>query len=194
MDRNLLFVETLNDLRQKLEQPSSEYNVLKVSALLRQLLLDSPRLVDVVREDWKKRHGKKFKIVYRIAIGGAYEQAVLALKPAIWAVADGLYPPDALASKPVRPVSLDDLLRTRILIVGEYQYTVKDIIRQLAHVEGGVHAGTPEDDKELLLTSIGHQVSIGGHSMVVASVRAVGKVVYAALQPLKDQLEQELLS
>jgi hypothetical protein len=147
MDRRVLFVETLNDLEAKLREAPSHYTILRMSALLRQLLIDRGEpLVDLVRK------GRRIQISYCIAIGGPYEDAVLALKPVFWAVGDGFYPEDALASKVVRRVQLPQLLSTRIMIIGGHAYTVKDVIRQLAHVEGGVHAGRPENDKERVLT------------------------------------------
>lgn len=192
MDRRLLFVETLNDLHEKLQGVPSAYTVMRVAALLRQLLLDGESLLSQAQAQVK--HKSKVRVIFQIALGGEYERQILALHPLFWAVADGLDPDTSGVSKPIRQVQLPELLSSRIMIIGIHEYSVKDVIRQLAHVEGGIHAGSPENEKERILTESAQQIAVGGYAPAAAAVRAVGRVVCKGLKPLKDQLEEDLRS
>jgi hypothetical protein len=192
MDKRILFVETVNDLHEKLEQSVTAYSVLKTSALLRQLLLDQNSLLDQVRQGRTKLNGRRLDITYRIAVAKHVDDVILADKPVFWAVGDNLYPPHALPAAQIFPCHLPEFLRTRVMIVSGYTYSVKDVIRQLAHVEGGVHVGTPKDDKERVLTETAESIAIGGLDPAMFAVRAIGRVAVAALEPLKNEIEREL--
>lgn len=189
MDRRELFNEILDDLQARLEEtpsPASPYTLIKMSGLLRELLLDEQALLDQVTKS------RKIRPSFRIAVGGPYEDMVLSLRPTFWAPADDLDPDTALVPTPTKRVNVPELLSTRIMIIGGYEYTIREVIRQLAHVEGGVHAGKPKGEKERILTDAATQMTIGGYAPQVAAIRAVGRVVYKGLIPLKAQFEQEL--
>jgi hypothetical protein len=50
-------------------------------------------------------------------------------------------------------VDKGDMLRTPVMIINGTVITVLDIIKFLSHIQGGVHSGSPREDKEKILKS-----------------------------------------
>ncbi len=65
-------------------------------------------------------------------------------------------------------------------------FTVKQIVRCAAHVLGGVHAGTPEDEQEEKLLAADRALLINDTGQVAASMNSIGTVTVAGLRPLVD--------
>ena len=73
MEANLLFLQTLRDLRERVES-GTQYDMVRATALLRQLLLDDSPLVHQVN--------KVFQLKLRFEVcGRRYTESVLKLNP-----------------------------------------------------------------------------------------------------------------
>jgi len=184
VDRRVLFLETLKDLESRLQSDKSEYDAIKIAGILRQWLTDATPLVPLLCR------GRNVMLRFRVRI----ESPPTDPMPVYWALADGFDPDTALTVGHASEVTKDQLLACNVIYINSVLYTVKDVIRQLAHVEGGVHAGTPEDERERQLTEWSRFARIGGRETTIYTILAIGRVVMKGLQPLKARLERELAS
>jgi hypothetical protein len=184
MDDDTLFLETLRDIRERSDpnNPKSEYEVQKLAALLRKLFLDGQSLVS------KVNRARRLPFQFRVFDGGPYHDLTMSMGPVFWSVQDGFDPDTALVpTSRFTEVNSDGLLARRIVLLNGEWYTVADIIRYVAHVEGAVHRSEPRDAKDQALATSG--IGIGGYdSPVVRSLCAVGRVVVRGLEPLEARI------
>jgi hypothetical protein len=108
--------------------------------------------------------------------------------PVFYSLVDAFDPRDsAVANARVAEVDREGLLARRILLLQGEWYSVKDIIKYVAQVEGAVHRGQPSDAKERALLESG--IGIGGYdSPAVRSLFPVGRVVALGLEPLEARI------
>ncbi len=179
MHPDLIFTQTLDDITNVIETPDS-YRILRSSALLRQLLVDGNRLVDVVNRE------SKLKIQFRIADSWEtpYTKLVLEDGPVFFAVLDGLSP-DTVLSKgvPIKELSRDEFLSHRVVFTNGQYITVRDIVDHCANVMGGVHLGAPKQGSQKSLSNL-QNITIGGASISIRQLLPVLRIVRVALQPL----------
>jgi hypothetical protein len=171
-----LFIRTIAELRQRSES-DDRYEILRISLLLRQLLLDSTPLMDKVNREFRRQ------IVFEIShITAPTDKSVV-----FWNVLDGL---DPTTSKPGRKkISVDrgQLLSTPVSRIAGQLMTVHDIIHRCAHVLGGVHAGEPKSAADVRLKEISTQ--IGFDDGVMLQLKSIARVVCRALHPLERDVE-----
>lgn len=63
-------------------------------------------------------------------------------------------------------------LRFGIVLVEERMYTIHEVLDQLAHIDGGVHSGSPKTLEEQILAAWGHSVQIEDQSGRARFVRS----------------------
>ena len=179
MDVARLFVETVDWLDEIGKGQPPEYGLLMASGRLRLLLLDDSPLVHQVN-----RH-HRLKVRFRILRHGDPPMKE-ALK--LWAVPDGLSPDIAPAGHriPIEEVNLDTFLRERIMIIDGTDVTVVELIRHLANVAGGVHAGSARDPVDRQLEEMGELMMLQGVNVVARCLRGIVQVVVSALRPLRE--------
>jgi hypothetical protein len=175
MDADQLFIATLDDLEARSEPGRDEYNVLGTAALLRKLLLDSSRLVDIVNRQRR----------IRIRYVANRRQPPTDPPPIFWSVQDGLDPTTARPGSQPEELSLDQLLSVTIIRVEGVDLNVRDVVDYLANVAGAVHIGQPRTAQHAALASVEASISVGGYPPAVRSLLAVARVVSRALQPLR---------
>jgi hypothetical protein len=185
VDRDQLFVQVLKDLEIRSTDPGqTEYELLRIGSILRQLLLDQdPLLYQVSRpREVPIRFGvNAFKPPWKMIPGFP--------QPTFTSVQDGFDPLTAVPHMVlVEEVALEDLLQRVVMTIGERDVTVKDAIRQVAHVSGAVHAGAPRQEIEHAMASVSDSLQIGGFDPVIRTLCAVGRVVVRALTPLRDEI------
>ncbi len=149
MDPDWLFLRTLNDCKSAIQNPD-DYQLLRATALLRQLLLDANRLLDVVNRD------RREKIRFRIADSWQtqHTRLVISMNPSIYTVADGLYPGTSLPNTPVVELSRDQFLKHPVAYASGRYYTVGEIVQHCANILGGVHFGAPQSESEGMLSAL----------------------------------------
>jgi hypothetical protein len=64
--------------------------------------------------------------------------------------------------------------------------TVRDVIDQLANIEGAVHSGKPKKEHYRVLHAAGRFYSREGLPGVVSQVRLIGRITVHGLSPLRD--------
>jgi hypothetical protein len=180
VDTASLFLSTLDDLEQR-AQATDEYEALLAAALLRKLLLDSHSLVDQVNASHRLR------LRFRINGPTRYEEVILGDGPAFYSLEDAIdpeldHPPGLMAPT---EATRDQLLARRVMVINGEDVTVRDLIDQLAHIEGAVHRSNPRDRREIVLSEATRTLFIGGLSAGVRQIQAVSRVVVRGLQPLR---------
>lgn len=183
MNRDRLFLKTLEDLETRINS-QDDYEILMVAALLRKLLLDAYPLMDQVNE--KRRLKIRFVI-------NDYQMPViktLPTFPTFWSIEDGLDPEMARIPKPIE-VSRDEFLARQILKNGNHFIAIKELIKHAAHVQGTIHAGEPEDEKQKHFSYLQSVLGIGGLPAGYRLLRVIGRVVIKGLYPLNDQIKSE---
>jgi len=186
VDRRSLFLKTCADLQVKLESQDA-YELLRSSALIRQLFLDEgSSLVDQVNRSARVR--LIFNIVEFIPMEGSRQEIVL--------VPDGL-DPDVYDSLPKaaparKTVTRDQFFSAPIGVVQGQLVTALDVVRHVAFTMGGIHAGMPKTEQDLVLAKIGANLRIGGVNPAIRIVRAAGKGCVRALAPLRDAVSASL--
>lgn len=136
MEPERLFCRTLDDLAGRADS-QDEYDVLFSAALVRKLLMDDEPLMHQVN--------RTHRLPVRFAFNGPtqYEEVVLSDGPVFWSLEDALDPECDLPPGLVNRVDgkLDNFLARRVMRVQGHDVSVRDLVAQLAHIEGAVHAG-----------------------------------------------------
>jgi hypothetical protein len=185
MDDDPLFLATIDDLRHRAER-RDEYGVVKAAGLLRLLLLDGTPLVARVNRV------RRLRIRYRVFGNPALLQLMIRDGATFWAIEDGLYPP--AGSQPFgvgQELKLDELLRLTVMLIEGHEVSARDLIRHVAHVEGGVHAGAPEDATQQAIGRAARSMRIGQLPAGTRTLAAIGRAVAAGLDPLADQIRKD---
>jgi hypothetical protein len=186
VNRETLFLRTLDDMGRRVQPGLDEYEVLLIAGLLRKLLLDRPSLMDQVNPE-------RLHIRYVINARRPIWELAGSPPPAIWSIQEGLDPETSLGVVEPKAVSLDEFLATVVMRSENESLTVKDVIRHTANVVGAVHLGEPrrDVDRHRLLERIASQISIGGYQPDIRSLQAIARVVLRAMTPLREQIERE---
>lgn len=189
MDRERLFLGIYRELEERTMAEPSEYNVLKIAGLLRQLLLDKHRLIDTVNS--KARTNKPhLNIKYEVMDKTPYQQMMEDLKPVFWTMQDGIYPKTALIAGKTKIVDRDGLLSYKVMSFAGFNVTVKDIIVYEANIGGAIHAEAPRGAVEKAIHEAANSVNVGGYPPQTRQLLAIARVVLDGLRPLKEQIEQ----
>ena len=178
-----LFLRVCDDVEQRILS-NDDYAILKLSGLLRQLLLDASPLVHQVNRTF--REDVEFEIT-RFAppdSGGTFLRG----RVLFWNVQDGLDPRTSPPGRGIRRVNLEEFLHTIVLRSNGIDHSIKDVILFEANVMGGVHAGVPHSQQDFELGKIGNMFSIEGLPAALRQLKAISRVTLAALRPLKERV------
>jgi hypothetical protein len=178
VDINNLFLHTIRDLEQR-STASDEYEVLMAAVLLRKLLLDSKPLMDQVNRRFK------LKLRFRISSESPLERQIYATSPTFWAIEDALNPESPLAYEPY-DATRDQFLARPIMCFDGHRVTVRDVILQVANIEGAVHRSDAKTGREEALRAAAEFYSRDHLSGVVSQVRLIGRITVRSLSPLRD--------
>ncbi len=75
--------------------------------------------------------------------------------------------------------------------MNDHEYTLREIVLFEANVMGGVHAGSPKNEKEQALRQINDVISVGGYSSSLRQLKAVGRVILKGLSSLREKVESD---
>lgn len=165
-----LFLDTIEDIQQKLSQPS-HYNLIRAAGLLRQLLLDGAPLVHQVNREY--REILAFEVVPGL-------DGVPLTPEYHWCDIS----PDTGPPIPSRHVNLPGFLATPCLAVRGQRFSVHEVISCCANVLGGVHWAAPKTERELSLVALQNTIEAGSESMIDATLRSICSVAVWGLEPL----------
>jgi hypothetical protein len=205
-----LFVHTLIDMDQKLRTNPSEYDLLKVSALLRPILLDRPPLLDtasaatslapkfrVVKpgptpipaelkkqmdEAWAKLHETRPEIK-RVDTAVALRFDLMTGQ-----LSDTGNPGDQVVE-----LSRQEFLKANVgFVLNDFDYSVESMLRVAANSLGGVHNdGKPNRDKHA--EELRQYMETGGatwcgRTMPAAMIFEIARCTLRACKPIADEM------
>lgn len=175
MTRDELFLETIEDLRDKTSS-GRPYDVLRSAGLLRQLLLDKPTLLSIVSK------GRIGKVFFKVKNPGPIPGADT------WFLADGLDPTTSPPIGVTYTLNLDEFLKVIVIHDGKHSLTIKDVVRYASHILGGVHAGTPDEESDVVLDAMDKEWQLGSRDVPIYTLAAIIRVVLKAIEPLEAQI------
>jgi hypothetical protein len=180
VDADKLFLERSKEI-EKLVQSNSEFDVLRLSAALRQLLLDSPPLIHEVNRD------RRLKVSFEVGdftIQPNAHTEVLFLE-------DGVDPETRRSPLlPRREVRLEGFLGHKMLYLKGKPHSVRDVITHGANVAGGVHRTTNPEERHKLIADFSKSISLGGMPGAIRVLQAIGRVTLRGLRPLIEAVER----
>src|SRR5262245_49691422 len=180
MEPDRLFIHTLHDLEQR-TTATDEYTILMSTALLRKLLLDRNRLVDLANRN------RRLDLRFRISDVSPYEQMILNANPTFWSIEDALYPDLPIAYAPYN-ATRDQFLKRNVMLMNGHLIAVRDVIDHLANVEGAVHSGPARHERHRTLQAAAKFYSCRGLPGVVNQVRLIARITVRGLIPLRDAI------
>ena len=170
-----LFLMTLIDISQKLTT-SSRYELVRMSALLRQLLCDEAPLIYVVN----RKHG--LKVAFEVAIKKKEIIPDADIVQTLWLT---LFP---AAADEVQQINLERFLKLDTITHRKVACNVADIIDVVAHVFGGVHYGQVRSEPGGALAVLGNEVFLSNESMVLHLIFDIARVTLRAAMPLAQAI------
>lgn len=180
------FIETLDDIRAKMEN-GSDYHIMRATGLLRHLFLDQTPLVNSV----KREYGMKVKFPISKGID------ISKYPPGLTVSWSSIEP----AGNPERnyEASLKQLLKTKILYVTDDEYTVRDIIHISANQLGGIHSKEVVNDRENKLLqlkeykeNIAQKFGIKTIDVKLTAIRDIVRVSIRGLERLEKRVRRDL--
>lgn len=154
------FLETMKDLEERLKA-GNEYATIRAAGLIRQLLLDKVPLIDAANRE------TKIKVHFRVPEQPpqSVDRPILAWMP-------------LKVSEKMESVSRDQFLSRVVLMFQGHDFTVKDVIRAVANLRGGVHIDNPRNIQEASITALNSFFTIvGSGGSVVSTIKGIGVVV-----------------
>ena len=112
-----------------------------------------------------------------------------------WSVEDNFHPKTgSLSYKPIE-VTRDQLLARLVMISGSHSISVKELIKNVANVQGAVHSISKNDkditmknDKDIIMKKTAEMFGIGGLPAGLRLLCTISRVIIEGLEPLKDQI------
>jgi hypothetical protein len=173
-----LFVRRFDDLVLGLKARDN-YEVVKVGAILRQLLLDDTPLIHKAN----RQHRLKLRFIVN-----DISSKELPVQLDVHFVASGLDPSMLSMATGTKSVSLDQFLGLQILSSKTNKFTIRELIKYAANKAGGVHHGDTLDGREAELLRILEKVGGLGFSPITLALRSIARVTLTTLAPLREAI------
>lgn len=173
-----LFLETLGDVTRKLTS-GSRYDLVRLSALLRQILCDNPPLALKVNSRFK------LKLVFEVESAKQKQSMPKFEAEELLTNWSTLYPN---TQEETVSINLNQFLQMKTITHKGVECTVGDVIDVVAHAFGGVHLGKLKDKSNQTLSELEKEVLIYDNSVVLLSLLDIAKVTVKSLIPLAEAI------
>lgn len=180
-----IFLNTIDELKERLNK-LTEYDILKSSGLIRQLLIDGNSLVNQINEEYK------IKILFRVQKRFEF--------PEPEALPDGTIPkviygmnfilPEE-ASSNVEMVNIKDFLKYILLTNGEEEFSVLDVVKICANKYGGIHIENVKNPREKSIDTLHNHFKFNDSSSILQNMHSIALICFNSLQPLVDAIKQK---
>src|SRR6266511_3684616 len=180
MNDEVLFVRTIEDLHRSINS-NDEYEVLRASALIRQLFLDGSNSI-VDRINRKYRHKLEFEVIEHTPPN------IPGLNFNIWAVIDGIDPRVTPLHFPRVKKKRDSFFGMTVAIIDGHEYSIRELVQFVANVMGGVHSGSSHDEKEANLDRLKELYVFSNVSMALLFIKSVGRIILESLKSLQYEI------
>ena len=182
-EKEKLFVNTVLELEERFTK-KTEYDLLKASGLIRQLLVDNNTLVDQVNKNYKLKI--KFKVTKRFKFDNDNIDSNGTKWNSLSAIMLFISPDKS--SDFVELLSKDEFFKYQLLSHHETSFTVLDVIKICANKYGGVHIEDIEKGKSLELDRMSKLITFNGSKSVFHAIYGIIEVCLKALMPLKNTI------
>lgn len=184
MSKEQLFINILDDLKQKIESGDS-YQLLKSTELIRSLLFDTTGpLVDKIN----RQHKLKIKYEYLDSRTG-YPESIMALNPKWFVVGDGFYPKWLITNGNIISTKKEKFFSMLIMRIDGREITTKELIDYVLYCMGGTHHSDPKELSELALKKM-EDIFFMNTTSAISQIRSIGMVILDSLQELKEQVKR----
>lgn len=185
MNSENLFIETIDDIKKKLVTQST-YDFLKISGMLRLLLLD--KLVDTAN----KKHKLKIAYIANPVNEGIEALVNLGLGVTFANEVDSLNPDLSGYKNGPKEYKKDDFLKIKPLYLHGNYYSIKDIINLIANAEGGVHfEENVSRDKNKDMSEFNRSFYVLGRPAITLLIRPITQISVKSLEPLYNLIKEE---
>lgn len=167
-----IFLDKLSDLRDLVKRPCTEYELEKAVGILRHFLVDGQRLIDQANINHRHKFIFRAKDDSKPPFMETIEFAWLSLNP----------------GKHVDK-NINQFLRTVCLIYKGKEFTVKDVIKYVAHnyaIHTGLKGSDAPDNKKLL--EFESMYKIGEINPLHHLILSIGNVTAIAVEPLEAKI------
>jgi hypothetical protein len=185
VDRDDLFLGTLDELAARTRSGANEYDYLAASGLIRKLLIDGNPLAHEVNRT------RRLRLRFEVTLDDLNLPPELPV-PAFHGRLEGISP----RLRPPRPLPTERISRDRFLgelafrVTGE-PFTVAEVIDHCAHVQGGIHAGLPRTQRERTLAAVNDSFKVDGVGPVARTMRGIGYVTFDGLAGLASRIRED---
>lgn len=163
-----------------LAQSEDEAELLDLAGLLRQMLLDSFKLMDTVNKN-------RIKPTFYVGISNFSEPDPYELQT-FWTILDGLDPEIPGRSGPSAHMTRNQFLGHTVINHFGNKIAIKDIIKHCAEEAGGVHHDPRT--KSTPVVKANREVIVKGFPIGVYHLKAIAKVMLRGLQPIIDDVQK----
>ena len=179
MSAEELFIRRYDDLVTGLGA-RDDYELLKVAAVLRQLLLDEQPLVHQANTTARLR--------LRVRVNAAHSPDDLPVKPSVHLMGLGLDPTSFTTAGGTEDLTIDQFLRCVLMTGDDVEVTVRDVIKHAANKAGGVHYDERRSDEAEELDAIVAKLSALGVHALAITLQTIARVTITSLAPLRRAL------
>lgn len=180
MNDEKLFIHTLNDLYKSINS-NNEYEVLRVSGLIRQLFLDGgSSLFDRVNRNYR------LKLNFEIAEYNSPKNFLPT--PLISASFTELEPKEAPSHWVRKKLNRDKFFSYVIAEVEEHKYSIRELVKFAANIMGGIHSSDASEDKDKSLEKLRGIYIFSNINIALLFIKAVGKNILETLIPLRNKV------
>jgi hypothetical protein len=160
-------------------QSHKQIELLDLSGILRQLIADKHSLMDTVNTNNLsiRFHVGKFR--------NPPDQFTV-----LQSLEDGLDPQIRAPNAPSTHLSKDDFLAHAVIYFKGTPITVRDLIRYMTNVAGGVHHDPKPNAEYEVMKLLTQQISIGGLPLGVRQLQSVARVTWRAMGPLIEDIRK----
>lgn len=178
-------IHSISELEDRIAK-GTKYDLIKASGILRQLLIDSPSLLDKVNE----RHKERF--IFRTLKVGKLEPEPVVQDGILWKPiisVNLIYP--QLEEQPIFETNKHKFLSYQVFHFEGHIFTVKDVIKVAANVLGGVHFDNPRTGKDKTLLIANNMLNYSdGTSACEYAIKGISNVVIKAVEPLTKRIKE----
>lgn len=181
-EKEKLFVNTIIELEERFNK-KTEYDLLKASGLIRQLIVDANPLVAQVNKKYKLKI--KYKVVKRFKL----DFANIDSNGTEWSnLSSMVFISPSKSSNFVELLNKHEFFKYQLLSHHDTPFTVLDVIKICANKYGGVHSEDIRKGKNLELDRMSSLITFNGSKSVFHVVYGIIEVCLNAFKPLKNAI------
>lgn len=173
MDKYRFLRESVTELERLTRSDATGYELTRASGILRLLFLDAQPLVHQVNRELR------IPLIFKISRNRA-GRLLEVIPGASLHYAATTAPEDGSGAE----VKLSAFLAHGTIAVRGDLFTVRDVIKCVAHVGGGVHYFPPEDDREAALNELASSMAVHERTLLLHALANIAHAAVDGLQPL----------